>query len=358
MIDINLVQPVQNADWSKILELKGFVPLSTPEPFKIISNILFVEDKIITLDVDTDFEAIRVFDGKTGKYLYNIGKRTETDNPAEGYNGVIDIAYNPDRKQLRLLSNGQLRLSDYDLNGKYQGSVKYDFYGSDLAYLGNDQWVVYNELYANETIGHHYLVFYNSKGEIINKALPYKKSLNGNAFDFAGYLMRSGNEVWFNAPFNDTVFSVTGTQAIPRYRMLDSITLQTGKSRDKIYGDGVSDEVFLEEGFFSNGRYVVFPFVRSSKVPLGIYDTQKNLFMDSGNLDKSVLFNKLCMSFTIFPKDASTFAMVEGSGYLQKIMKQGDRSDWEKVAPGLYDQVMNDADASGRQYLLFFGFKG
>jgi len=357
MVEINLMQPVQNADWSTILELKGFVALASPEPFKMLSNILYADGKIITLDVDNDYEAIRVFDEKTGKYLYDIGQRTEDDDPEKGYNGVIDIAYNPDRKIIRLLSNGQLRFSDYDLNGKYQGSMKYDFYGMDLAYLGNDQWVVYNEWYANEKTGNHYLVFYNNKGEIINKALPYPKSQNGQAFDFTGFLMRSGNEIWLNVPFSDTVYSISGTQATPRYRMLDSVALNTGKSSTKVFGDGLSEEIFLEEGFFSNGRYLVFPYQRNLKLPLGIYDTKKNLFMDSRNLDKNKVFNKLFIGLDLYAKDASTFSMAIRQDRMLNILSQDDRNAWEAILPGLYDTAMGSTAAPNSLYLFFYSFK-
>lgn len=106
-----------------------------------------------------------------------------------------------------------------------------------------------------------------------------------NAFEFTGYVWRSGNEVWLNPPFRDTVYSVPGAQVIPRYRMLDSVALTTGQSSTKNYGDDFSEEISLEEGFFSDGRYLVFPFLRNLKLQLGIYDSEKNLFMDSRNLD-------------------------------------------------------------------------
>ena len=356
--------PVNNstalADWSELLEFKGYVALSTDVTRQVLNvqKLLFVEDKIVVLDVDTDFEAVRVFDGKTGDYLYDIGKRVKTDDPENGFKGIIDMEWNPDRKFLRLLSRGHLCFTDYALDGTYLGSVKIDHFGDDLVYLGGNKWLMYNEFSSDNPSDSYFLYYYNDQGKITEKKFPYAIKRNGAGYSSAGYLMRSGNNVWFNPTFSDTVYSVAGTKSDARFIAdLGPRAVPVARRDSMLFGNELLKYDFLEEGFFSNGRYCVFQCQKSRKISAGIFDGATGRFYESGNLDKTIPFNQLCQGQHVFAKDNETFAIVMPIRFLIRRLKNADRSAWEALAPGLYDLVAATPDDIDNPVLFYFKFK-
>jgi len=359
-VRIPVNNPTALADWSELLEFKGFLPLSTDVTHQVlyVDNLLFVEDKIIALDVDTEFSAVRVFDGKTGKYLYDIGKYVQSDDPEQGIYGIMDIAWNPDRKYLRVLSSGQNCFSDYTLDGTYLGSVKTGMFGEGLVYLGDDKWLFYNEHNSSDQAGNNYLLFFNGIGELTSRDFPYAETRNGFGYVHTGYLMRSGNDVWFSPPLSDTVYSVVGDAVQPQFELnLGPGAVPVARRDSHIVGNEILKYDILDEGFFSNGRYCVFPLKKGRTMPVGIFDTATERFYDSGNLDKSVPLNNLFRITRLFVKDDKTFVIVKPVQHLKLAVKNADRTAWEALAPGLYDLVIATPEDIDNPILFYFKFK-
>jgi len=352
-------RPVQNGAMDPNLKFDGFVTLNSDlnNPIRSIANLLFIKDKLIVLDNETDFHHIHVFDANSGIYLYNIGKITETNDPRNGIKGISDVAYNPTNNEIRILSRGHLSFSDYDLAGNFLRSIPIGAFGDHLAYLSPNEWVVYNELTSTEITGLNYLLFYNNQGDLLKRSMAYNTNQDNIGYQFTGFLRRSGDNIWFSPPFSDTIFLIENQKASPTYSLqLGANALPVNLRASHVNGNDLLDATYLDEGLFANGRFLVFTFQRSRKMLLGIYDAEQNVFFDSENSDKSKPINQLLRAGKVFTKNSHTFALVLTPYQIQRFMTKFDRSEWEKLAPGLFDRAEQKIP-DDQWYVLYFSFK-
>jgi len=187
----------------------NYVKLETTDDNLIggISQLLFVEDKIIVVD-SWKSKTITVYDGK-GHFLYKIG--TIGQGPME-YGSLDHVAFTPGKEKLVItdLSSGYLKY--YNIDGNYVKSVKLPYWFS-----------------TSEFVTGNLITGYDSGGNVISdenkdyKPLLIITDLLGNVFSsaFQSYyrkeytstisepIRKFGDRVLYNNPNTDSIYLLT-----------------------------------------------------------------------------------------------------------------------------------------------------
>lgn len=142
---------------------------------------------------------------REGKFLRNFSRRGQ--GPEE-YTAMLDFAV--DDSKLYILDFTKLKI--YDLDGKYLNEFDVDGARGQIA-VGDNQNIYLQRGYYNET----QLQIYSPEGKLIADMFPSKEVLYGFEIPSApiGSIGRIGKDVYFAPPFQNTIFSIADTVAVP-----------------------------------------------------------------------------------------------------------------------------------------------
>lgn len=291
---------------SDIALIQGFTQLqSSPEiDLRNITKLLFKDDKVIALNFTGDKQDLWVFDEKTGRMLHRIGQQ---NNEPEGYDGLNDVALTG--SDLYVSAAGKMAFMQYGLDGAFRSSVKSGIFGEEIEPNNEGELVAYNEFNATDISGLHHLVFYDKKGNVVQRMYPYLQAQDGNGFAFAGSLTAS-NGLWFNPPFSDTVFEISGRKLHPQF-IFDfgekAMPLQV--RAQKLDGWDTDKYSYLSESMVKTGNFFLFKYHDEHRLKLGIFDEISGRFASFRDMQPDGL-HELFQLGDLYHKDAYTFALL------------------------------------------------
>ncbi|MBK7938399.1 MAG: 6-bladed beta-propeller [Lewinellaceae bacterium] len=340
---------------SELFDLEGFVTLAPSEsaPLRSIRKAVFSNGKIIILDNRTDFQNLYVFDEKTGIFLNKIGHQSESQG---GYNELYDIVPEPGKNNITGLVAGKMAFMTYDLSGNLLSTLPNGMYGQQMAILPDGGYVVYNEFGATDISGKYHLVYYDNKGNLIKRALPYPESSDGWGYEYTGFLTSAGHQIWFNPPFSDTVFSLSKNRITPVY-VLDfkgkEVPVELRKK--KLTGWDTDNNAFLYEGFVTTGQYAVFHIFDEQKTSLCVFDNLSGNFYNARNFREDDWLYPLVQVGDVFQKSETSFALVLEPRRIRHMMAN-NKINMEELGRRHPDlaQTLADKDSENKYILLYF----
>ena len=344
---------------SEMLSLEGFSLLEAPgdRTLRSIKKILFCEGKIIVLDNRTDFQQVLVFDEGTGRYLNSIGHQSEQEG---GFHELYDIVLNPHNGGITGLVAGKMCFMTWDLSGNLLSVLPNGVFGQNMALLPNGGFLVYNEFGASDISGNYHLIVYDDKGNLADRISRYPESADGWGYDYTGFLTTCQKEIWYNPPFSDTIFTVSGERITPKYTLnFSGNEVPIAIRQKKLTGWDTDNNSFLCEGLVKTDRYALFHFYEQQKTSLGIYDDLNEKFYNARNFSEKDVLYPLIQVGDIFPKTDNSFALVLEPKRIRYLInkKKIDMDILTDRYPDLYRQL-TAYDGNDRYLLLYFSTLG
>ncbi|MEZ4920701.1 MAG: 6-bladed beta-propeller [Saprospiraceae bacterium] len=346
---------------SDLFYTNGYTILETsPESeLRSLHKVLFVDDKVIVVDNETDFHNALVFDEGSGRFLTKIGNQTDINDPQNGYMSLMDISHIPGTNTVRIISSGQNAFIDYSLStGEYLRHYPSGQFGDDIAVFEDGKSVVYNEFNSSEYTGTNHLIFYDEKGNLTGRMHSYERGKDHAGFLFTGFLSKIGNDVWFNPPFSDTIYKVEYQSVTPKFVFgFGGKTLPEGM-KNKSAGINLLDYSFLNEDFFTDGSFSIAATTEKEKIHIYAFDhSNSNLSIDLRATNPSDPLYHLFQSGRIFPKDSKTFGFAILPTRLNYLISKNKitKEALDNVLPGLYDKAAA-LDRSGNPIIIYLSF--
>lgn len=244
----------------------SFIKLETKEDF-LISHI----DKIIEKDnkyyiLDKKFNQVFIFDFN-GKFINQIGSIGK--GPGELLS-IEDISFNKDSTSVLLLSNNSMKISEYDLLGKYNKDIKIDLFASKVA---TDK---YNNLYlfTNKNVSpiskKYDLLKTDSSGRVNNRYFPFENN-EDYAVDFAGFVISGINgDILFNNSYSDTIFSLYNQKIKAKY-IFNFENKNILEKENKDITNVIENYNYLQNVFIEfPTKFIVLPTISNKVTPLVI----------------------------------------------------------------------------------------
>lgn len=177
---------------------------------RCIRNIYLEDNKIFVHDSDP---YLKVFDAKTGKYIYNIGAKGQ--GPGElSFLSAVDI----NRLEKKILLCSGSRVFHYDFEGNFLGAIEAppvgdsDCIDSPLVSIGKSGFAgIIRHCGDQEKL----VVLFNDKQEITGSLKCYENPLQPpnipsgvwDSFSQGGLFYRSGQNIRYFRGFTDTIYS-------------------------------------------------------------------------------------------------------------------------------------------------------
>lgn len=303
---------------SDLAHIQGFTafPANTEIDLRNINKLLFKDGKVIVLNFTGDAQDLWVFDEKTGQMLHRIGRQT---NEPEGYDGMNDVMLKG--SDLCISAAGKMAFMQYGMDGAFQSSLKSGIFGEEIELTNQGEIVAYNEFNATEISGLNHLVFYDKNGNVVKRMYPYLKAQDGNGFAFAGSLTAS-NGLWFNPPFSDTVFEISGRKLYPQFIFdFGEKAMPMNVRNQKLDGWDTDNYSYLSESMVKVGNFLVFKYHDEHKLKLGIFDEISGRFAAFRDMQPDGL-HELFQLGDLYPKDEYTFALLLRPNRIQYLQRK------------------------------------
>ncbi len=302
--------------------LEGYTTLESNALHEIrgIEDVVYSGDQLFVLDNATDFQNIWSF-SLTGNYTGSIGHYSETQ--VEGYGGLNDICLSNMGDEIIGLDAGKLSFKRYGLQGDLRSILPNGMYGENVELLRSGNYVVYNEYGASDISKRFHLVFYDEKGNLTKRLVPYDEKFEGMAYEFTGFLSRSSGSLWFSPPFNDTIYTVSEKGITPEYYFdFGSLSIPSHLREDKIDGWDVDNFAYIMSSFVKLGNLSIFEYYAEQRLNFGLYDDKTGLFLrfDDAKRDE---YSELLRVGKIYPKDNQSFALVLDTKRIKYLTQKG-----------------------------------
>jgi hypothetical protein len=346
---------------SDIFKLQGFSLLQTTSEIlstREVRKYLFIPDgSIIALDNNSDGQNIWRFD-QTGKFLNKIGFQGRYGNNA--FNGLNNIAYDAKNQEVVCLAAGKQSFMRFGLDGIYKSSASNGIYGDDLIVGSNQQYpyLVYNEYNPSEISGNYNLLFYNEKGDLLERAAPYDPRKNGEGYEMSGFIQQSNNQTWFSKPFCDTVFLLKGVKPIPSYVLNFGDVKPKLDTKSEMVKQLPNLQAYLGRSFIKFDNYALFDFKMDKRLQIGMLDEKSDKIIRLRETDPNDKLYPLLQIGYIYPKGNHSFAFVIPPGSVQYLItsNQLDFKYFQDNYPELANVLSNYKDGNA-PLILYFGLK-
>jgi hypothetical protein len=171
-------------------------------------------------------------------------------------------------------------------------------------------------------------------------------------------MRKSGDNVWFSPPFDNTVYMVDKNSCTATYNFdFGNAGVTRQQSDNKIKGDALSASGFLNEWFLVHGNIIQFEYQLENKVYHGFYDTSSGKFFNSHSFRKDEL-SELYSRGTVMPKDEKSFLLVLSEEQTNQLQKRGKAAELEEQLNNLYPGLGSNLVYAGANHLpLVIEFK-
>ena len=216
-----------------------------------ISQILFVDDKIIIVDAEKS-KTITVYDGK-GHFLYKIG--TLVQGPME-YGSLDHVAFTPGKEMLVITDLKSGCLKYYSIGGVYVKSVKLPYWFSESEFLTDNLiagfWSGGTVIPGENKNYKPLLVITDLFGNVSSSAFQsyYKKEYTSTILE---PIRHFNDRVLYNNPNTDSVFLLTPNGIELAYH------LNIKGAKPMILNENITDDLLREQrrnNPFFNGDFI------------------------------------------------------------------------------------------------------
>ena len=216
-----------------------------------ISQILFVDDKIIIVDAEKS-KTITVYDGK-GHFLYKIG--TLVQGLME-YGSLDHVAFTPGKEMLVITDLKSGCLKYYSIGGVYVKSVKLPYWFSESEFLTDNLIAGFTDggnVISDENEDYNpLLVVTDLLGNISSSAFQsyYRKEYTSTIFE---PIRKFEDRVLYNNPNTDSVFLLTPNGIELAYH------LNIKGAKPMILNENITDDLLREQrrnNPFFNGDFI------------------------------------------------------------------------------------------------------
>ena len=174
-----------------------------------VQKLIVLEDRLLMMDRSALGERrVMSFDRNTGRFLGQIGK---TGNGPGEYSFLVDFCVDKTDKTVHLYCGNKNAVLVYGLDGSFMLDKKQgdQFFPTEIA-LKDSTYVMMN----NPTPALNYYSLNISKGDLT--IVGQKLSLPSQRLGSGGMMSGHGDRLLLWMP-NDTIYDVTGREAIPEY---------------------------------------------------------------------------------------------------------------------------------------------
>lgn len=323
---------------SNLLTCTSYVTLSPSKDCTIrsIHKVIFTNDKIILLDNQTDFRDVWAFDNQ-GNYLQELSSEGDASTQHKGLNDIS--AY---QNELTLLSAGKRQFLNYSIDTKDISVMANGSIGDMMERADNGNYILYNEHSGTEATENNYLVFFDKKGNLLKREMPYAIEKENVAYGYTGFLLRSGRQIWFNQPFSNTVYEVRAQgEMTPRYELdFGSSNVPADLLNKKIRLPDVENLGFLHEWFVKNGHMIQFEYQLNNRICHGMFDENTGQFCDFRNIAADA-YSRLFSRGTVMPKSEEEFILVLRAEQIESLMDDHlvEKNVLNNLSAGLGDAI-------------------
>ena len=216
-----------------------------------ISQLLFVDDKIIVVDVWKS-KIITVYDMK-GHYLYKIGSQGQ--GPQE-YAFFTHVSLTPDKKMLVITDMGSTSLKYYSIDGQFIKSIKCPYWFTTSEFVTDNLiagfWSGGTVILGENKNYKPLLVITDLLGNISSSAFQsyYRKEYTSTIFE---PIRKFEDRVLYNNPNTDSVFLLTPNGIELAYH------LNIKGAKPMILNENITDDLLREQrrnNPFFNGDFI------------------------------------------------------------------------------------------------------
>lgn len=309
-----------------------------------IKRILTEGDKIYILD--SKFMSIKVFNSQ-GKYLFELGS---LGNRKAEFTNVQDIAINPENKNLWILCNTPKKIIEFSPDGNFIKEIDMSFFASALGFGEYNEIYFFNNQNPNDVSMNKNLIITDQKVAIVNGLFDLPKKLT-SAFSFAGNIYQCGKEVFYNPPFDNTIYKLKDGDAQAAY------SISFGKlSTPKDFAlDSMNyymlNKASLSMFFVKNDNFIGVKYFNRG-LPANLFYNIKSKSV----LQTDTSMNNLNFLFTnsIFQNDKD-FIMLINYDIIGEFVKK-NKETIQKSFPIIYNQMITHKPHDN-PYLLYFKIK-
>lgn len=308
---ISLVPPAEQSEppagLLSQMEPIGFTVLQKSPDYQLrsIKKVVFTEDgHLLVLDNQTDFQDVWLFSPE-GTFVRKIGQQGSEEDAYEGLNDV-EVREN----EITLLAAGRRSLYQYDLQGNLLNKKATGAIGDGVVRDAAGNFYLYNEHSATEVSGYHYVLVYDSNGNLLNQFLPYGADRENLAYEYTGFITRSGNEILVNPPFGNTVYTITPTSCTPKYQFdFGADNVPEALASQPIRFPDVEQYGFLNEWLAVTGDWMQVEYQHQNRIRHGWVDLSTNQLFNLAELAPDAI-SKLISRSTVMPKGNGQVAVV------------------------------------------------
>lgn len=315
-----------------------------------ISNVQVFKNDFYVLDRKKS--NLYVFD-ENGRFIRKIGQRG--DGPGE-YKDISDFVINTEKETISILSNFNIKIFEYDLQGKFIRDIAFsDFFPKHMNLLNNNYYALYTD---NSSDSFKDLAYVNLSGEIVKEDFPYPKDIFDMGFGFTGGISKIGNRFLYAQSSSPKIYEIDNKL---NHKVVYNIDLGTKAWKDENKFEierfnrelGKLEMSYLNNSFFINNDLLYFNYTAGNKLKRGFYTiNSKSLYTTDSFITNGL--DRIFYNYVgIDNKDRTIIAYTPE--YYIEISNHFEGLDEaiEKLNSELFQKFKN-ADENSNQYLLFF----
>ena len=252
-VEVNIDLNKDCLPFDSLMTKVNYVKLETTSDNLVggISQILFVDDKIIVVDAEKS-KTITVYDGK-GHFLYSVG--TLGQGPME-YGSLDHVAFTPGKEMLVITDLKSGCLKYYSIGGIYVKSVKLPYWFSESEFLTDNLiagfWSGGTVILGENKNYKPLLVITDLFGNVSSSAFQsyYKKEYTSTILE---PIRQFNDRVLYNNPNTDSIFLLTPNGIELAYH------LNIKGAKPMILNENITDDLLREQrrnNPFFNGDFI------------------------------------------------------------------------------------------------------
>jgi hypothetical protein len=249
--------PETGINLDEIMDSMYYIRLETDTNALIgdIDKLLFCDDIIVVVE-RIKRQSILLF-SRQGKFMCRLG--VQGRGPGE-YLNFTDVAIDHRKKQIVVLDDQGEKLMYYDLNGSFISDQRLLYFVNNIAILNDGSYLIGQRKDLNRhlpSVSDYTLLFAEPDLNISGKSLSYayRDQFPKNQLSSNHNFNAKKNGVWFNPLFTDTIYEISGKNAIHEKYCIDMGNKNiTTRFNEQTTTDDVFDMLNTQKYFYFKGK--------------------------------------------------------------------------------------------------------
>lgn len=258
----------------------SYIKLETNDSCLInsIKAIFYIDNQIIIRDNNS----ILFFDN-TGKFQYKVNH--QGDGPEE-YLRLSDFDICSKNETMHILDTRKKQILQYDMKGKFQNKKDINFWAIGMQLFNDSTSILYSGNQISQNQSYKFTIYNNIKQSVSGGFYPISQKKSNyytvhNNTNFSKY----GNEFLFYELYNDTIYTLTSTNCIPRYYLNFGASRIPNSYFEKDYKNIMEFQNEMSKNVFSYGISSLLNF--HNNILLSYFHNKKKHFLYYNKNDNS-----------------------------------------------------------------------